>query len=175
MINAVPIYWDENGDGELSDEELRGVIAVDFLYPLKQFRHERLIMAGASIGITILAIIVTAIAVSMLLRRVTSPLRQLVDATKAISSGDLSSQITVESKDEVGLLASSFNQMAQDLRVNIDEKDRYAEELRKLNVELEDKVRERTRELEASRIADSKLQDKRSRQVKVRVPGQYVP
>ncbi|MGD8983883.1 MAG: response regulator [Desulfobacteraceae bacterium] len=163
MINAVPIYWDENGDGELSDEELRGVIAVDFLYPLKQFRHERLIMAGASIGITILAIIVTAIAVSMLLRRVTSPLRQLVDATKAISSGDLSSQITVESKDEVGLLASSFNQMAQDLRVNIDEKDRYAEELRKLNVELEDKVRERTRELEAKnrelQIANFKIRE----------------
>jgi hypothetical protein len=32
MINATPIYWDEDGNGELSDDELRGVIAVDFLY-----------------------------------------------------------------------------------------------------------------------------------------------
>ena len=121
MINATPVYWDEDGNGELSANELRGVIAVDFLYPLAQFRHERLAMASASIGITILAIIVTAIAVSMLLRRVTRPLHQLVDATKAISSGDLSTEIAVQSEDEVGLLASSFNQMARDLKANIND------------------------------------------------------
>jgi len=150
MINATPIYWDEDGNGEFSDDELRGVIAVDFLYPLAQFRQERLIMWGVTIGITILAIIVTAIAVTILLRRVTRPLHQLVDATKAISSGDLSTEIAVRSEDEVGLLGSSFNQMARDLRANIDEKDRYAGELAKLNVELEDKVRARTGELEAT-------------------------
>ena len=155
MINATPIYWDEDGNGEFSDDELRGIIAVDFIYPLVQFKNERLIIAGASIGITILAIIITTIAVSMLLRRVTSPLNQLVDATKAISSGDLSTEIKVQSKDEVGLLASSFNQMARDLKSSIDEKDRYARQLAKLNVELEDKVKARTRELEA---ANSELQ-----------------
>jgi len=163
MIKATPIYWDEDGNGELSDDELRGVIAVDFLYPLAQFRHERLVMWGVTIGITILAIIVTAIAVSMLLRRVTRPVHQLVDATKAISSGDLSTEIAVQSEDEVGLLASSFNQMARDLRANIDEKDRYAGELAKLNVELEDKVRARTRELEATnrelQIANLKIRE----------------
>jgi signal transduction histidine kinase/CheY-like chemotaxis protein len=163
MINATPIYWDEDGNGELSDDELRGVIAVDFLYPLVQFRHERLVMAGVSIGITILAIIATVIAVTMLLRRVTRPLHQLVDATKAISSGDLSTEIPVRSEDEVGLLASSFNQMARDLKANIDEKDRYAGELQKLNLELEDKVRARTKELEAAnqelKIANLKIRE----------------
>jgi len=163
MINATPIYWDEDGNGELSDDELRGVIAVDFLYPLVQFRHERLVMAGVSIGITILAIIATVIAVIMLLRRVTRPLHQLVDATKAISSGDLSTEIPVRSEDEVGLLASSFNQMARDLKANIDEKDRYAGELQKLNLELEDKVRARTKELEAAnqelKIANLKIRE----------------
>jgi signal transduction histidine kinase/CheY-like chemotaxis protein len=163
MINATPIYWDEDGNGELSDDELRGVIAVDFLYPLAQFRHERLVMSGVTIGITILTIIITAVAVSMLLRRVIRPLRQLVDATKAISSGDLSTEITVQSEDEVGLLASSFNQMARDLKANISAKDRYAEELAKLNVELEDKVRMRTRELEETnqelQIANLKIRE----------------
>jgi signal transduction histidine kinase/CheY-like chemotaxis protein len=163
MINAAPIYWDEDGNGELSRDELHGVIAVDFLYPLEQFRHERLVMGGVTIGITILAIIVTAIAVSMLLRRVTRPLNQLVDATKTISSGDLSTEIAVQSEDEVGLLASSFNQMARDLKANIGEKDRYARELGKLNVELEDKVRARTMELEAAnrelQIANLKIRE----------------
>jgi signal transduction histidine kinase/CheY-like chemotaxis protein len=148
MINAMPIYWDEDGNGEFSENELRGVIAVDSLYPIKQFRHERLVMAVATIGITLLAIIVTVIAVTMHLRRVTRPIHKLVGATKAIASGDLTTEITVESEDEVGLLASSFNQMARDLGRHIEEKDGYAHELKQLNVELEDKVKARTRELE---------------------------
>ena len=38
MVNATPIYWDEDGNGEFSDDELRGIIAVDFNYPLLQFK-----------------------------------------------------------------------------------------------------------------------------------------
>jgi len=150
MVNATPIYWDEDGNGAFSNDELRGIIVVDFNYPLLQFKRERLLMAGASIGITILAILVTTVTVSVLLRRVTRPLHALVHATRAISSGDLSTAISVRSDDEVGLLASSFNQMAKDLRTNIDKKDRYAAELATLNVELEDKVKARTSELETA-------------------------
>jgi len=134
MVNANPIYWDEDGNNEFSDDELCGIIAVDFYYPLMQFKNERLLMAGASIGITVLAILVTTIAVSVLLRRVTRPLHQLVNATRAISSGDLSTEIPVQSDDEVGLLASSFNQMARDLKINIEKKDRYAAELATLKI-----------------------------------------
>ena len=163
MINATPIHWDEDGNGELSDDELRGIIAVEFLYPLEQFRHERLVMWGMTIGITILAIIITVIATMMQIRRLTRPIHQLVDATKAISSGDLSTEIPVHSEDEVGLLAASFNQMARDLKANIDEKDRYAMELAKLNAELEDKVMARTSELEAAnrelQVANVKIRE----------------
>jgi signal transduction histidine kinase/CheY-like chemotaxis protein len=155
MINAMPIFWDEDGNGEISENELRGVIAIDSLYPVKQFRHERLVMAVATIGITLLSIMVTVLAVTMLLRRVTRPIHELVDGTKAIASGDLTTEIAAQSDDEVGLLASSFNQMARDLRRNIEEKDGYAHELTQLNVELEDKVKERTRELE---VANEELQ-----------------
>jgi len=150
MLNAMPIYWDEDQNGEISENELRGVIAVDCLYPIKQFRHERLVMAVATIGITLLSIIVVVLAVTLHLRRVTRPIHELVGGTKAISSGDLTTEIAVQTDDEVGLLASSFNQMARDLRRNINEKDSYARELSQLNVELEDKVRQRTRELEAT-------------------------
>ena len=163
MVAASPVYWDEDGNGRISEDELRGVVVIDFLYPLAQFRRERLFMAAASIGITALAIMVTAGAVSFLLRRVTRPLHQLVDATKAISSGDLSTEIPVQSEDEVGRLAASFNQMARDLKASIGDKDRYAGELAKLNVELEEKVRERTSELEETNrdlaVASRKIQD----------------
>ena len=150
MVNATPIYWDEDGNGEFANDEMHGIITVDFNYPLLQFKKERLLIAGASIGITILAILVTTITVSMLLRRVTRPLHQLVNATRAISSGDLSTEIPVQSDNEVGLLASSFNQMARDLKTNIEKKDGYAAELATLNIELEDKVKARTEEIETA-------------------------
>jgi hypothetical protein len=40
MINATPIYWDENGNGEFSDDELRGLIAVDFIGSIRISQHE---------------------------------------------------------------------------------------------------------------------------------------
>ena len=150
MVDAMPIFWDEDGNGEYSKNELRGAIVTDIIYPVKKYRQDRQIMALATLGITILAIIVTVIAVTFQLRRVTRPIIELVGATKSIASGDLSTAIAVDSEDEVGLLASSFNQMAQDLRRTIDEKDGYANDLKKLNIELEDKVKERTRELEVA-------------------------
>ena len=155
MVNAIPVFWDEDGNGELSKNELRGVIATDTIYPIKKYRQDRQDMALLTLGITILAIIMTVIAVTLQLRRVTRPIIELVGATKSIASGDLSTEIAVTTEDEVGLLASSFNQMARDLRLTIDEKDGYARDLKKLNVELEDKVKERTRELE---VANEELQ-----------------
>ena len=43
MVNATPIYWDEDGNGEFANDELRGIIVVDFNYPLLQFKKERLL------------------------------------------------------------------------------------------------------------------------------------
>ncbi len=155
MVYAMPKFWDEDGNGELSKNELRGVIVTDIIYPIKKYRQDRQIMGLATLGITILAIVITVIAVTLHLRRVTRPIIELVGATKSIAAGDLSTEIAVKIEDEVGLLASSFNQMAQDLRRTIDEKDGYANDLKKLNIELEDKVKERTRELE---VANEELQ-----------------
>jgi two-component system, NtrC family, sensor histidine kinase KinB len=44
------------------------------------------------------------------------PLRELTSATSRIASGDLDRPVPVESGDEVGILADSFNRMAERLR-----------------------------------------------------------
>ena len=53
--------------------------------------------------------------------------------------------------------------MARDLKATLGDKDRYADELAKLNVELEGKVRERTSELEETNrdlaVASRKIQE----------------
>lgn len=48
-------------------------------------------------------------------RNLIRPLAELTDATQNISQGDLNVRITTSSKDEVGQLVESFNEMAQNL------------------------------------------------------------
>lgn len=52
---------------------------------------------------------------ALLSRRITQPLTRLAHASHAVADGDLSVTLAIPSKDEVGLLASSFNQMVQNL------------------------------------------------------------
>jgi two-component system NtrC family sensor kinase len=71
------------------------------------------------------------------------PVKELVLGTKRISGGDLDHLIDVASNDEMGHLATSFNQMTLDLQ---DAQKQIQEGIRTL----ENKVEERTRELKAT-------------------------
>jgi signal transduction histidine kinase len=71
------------------------------------------------------------------------PIHRLTEVTKKLAGGDLSQRATVSSKDEVGTLATAFNQMALDLARSKEEIDQYSKTL-------EEKVRQRTQELEMS-------------------------
>jgi signal transduction histidine kinase len=52
---------------------------------------------------------------SLLAHSLTRPLRELSTATQAVAQGKLGYQVEVRSKDEIGQLADSFNQMSADL------------------------------------------------------------
>jgi signal transduction histidine kinase len=47
----------------------------------------------------------------LLSRTLTRPIRELTAATRAVSAGDLAQEVPVRSRDELGQLAASFNQM----------------------------------------------------------------
>jgi len=49
-------------------------------------------------------------------RMVLGPISQLTQAAERISGGDLESEVSVDSSDETGLLANSFNQMVRRIR-----------------------------------------------------------
>jgi signal transduction histidine kinase len=51
----------------------------------------------------------------ILARTLTRPLQELTTGTRAIAEGDLSHRVPVRSKDELGQLAQSFNQMGEQL------------------------------------------------------------
>ncbi len=55
----------------------------------------------------------------ILSRTLTRPIRELTRATHAVSEGDLSQQVPVRSKDELGELARAFNKMSTELSRSI--------------------------------------------------------
>lgn len=74
-------------------------------------------------------------------RSVTQPIRILVDAANRLTSGDLSQPIAYHRRDEMGQLAQSFEHMRVALLKRINE-------LAELNASLEQRVQERTHELQ---------------------------
>jgi two-component system sensor histidine kinase BaeS len=81
-----------------------------------EFLQRILSAAAISAGITVLISLVLG---AILARTLTRPLSELTAATKAMAGGQLNQQVTVRSKDEIGQLAGSFNQMSSDLTRNI--------------------------------------------------------
>lgn len=69
------------------------------------------------------------------------PVRNLTLGTQEIIKGNLSYRIRVRSKDEIGTLARSFNQMSQELQ-------RAQEEILEWTQTLEDRVAQKTEELQ---------------------------
>lgn len=68
--------------------------------------------AAISAGLAAFLALVLGIALA---RTLTRPLRELTAATQAMAAGQLNQQVTVRSRDEIGTLAASFNQMSADL------------------------------------------------------------
>ena len=66
--------------------------------------------------------VVAAIAFSYVFsRRLSRPVRALVEASRRVAAGDLQAKVTVTSNDEIGELASSFNTMAASLQARDDQ------------------------------------------------------
>ncbi|MGW5075455.1 HAMP domain-containing sensor histidine kinase [Rhodococcus sp. NPDC004095] len=71
------------------------------------------------------ALLVSLAVTQVLAHGMTSPLREMTAATRAMATGDLSRRVRATSRDEIGELARAFNQMAEDLEAD----DRYRREL----------------------------------------------
>jgi methyl-accepting chemotaxis protein len=99
-------------------------------------------LLGLIWGMALAVMLVGILSLTLLTRLfLTKPLGQFVAGTKKIAQGDLVYRVKVESRDEIGELASSFNAMTSDLS-------EAQEQLMGYTKELENKVAERTQALE---------------------------
>lgn len=79
-------------------------------------------------------------------KQIAGPIQRLTEVTGRLRDGELDAQAPVESADEVGQLATSFNRMAKQLKESFET--------------LEDKVKERTAELASANAAIGALNEK---------------
>jgi signal transduction histidine kinase len=104
-------------------------------------------------GFIILGIVSLATSFVMALgmsRSIVKPVRQLIQATGRIARGNLREAVTIESTEEIGILSQSFDDMRLKLAASLDS-------IQRQNLELEQRVRDRTRQLEEKQVVNTTL------------------
>jgi signal transduction histidine kinase len=131
---AAQIFGLDENYGQ-NEEKLLGVIQVG-LTPERINKKMQMILWTRSIPLGFIIVLV-GIGVSYFIASgVVKPVELLVKITDKVASGDLNQKVEISSRDEIGLLASQFNQMTKSLKQLIDEKEGVMEELKGLNKEL---------------------------------------
>ncbi|MFH0791693.1 MAG: PAS domain S-box protein, partial [bacterium] len=107
-----------NGDGR---EEIIGQVRV--FTSLVDMQNKLSELKRRIIEITLIVIIIAIAITFFLVKKITSPLKELVLATKIISDGDLTHKVKVMTNDEIGKLSISFNKMTEELSRTVVSKD----------------------------------------------------
>ncbi len=98
----------------------------------------------------LLIVVVLSAGIFLVFRqKVLHPVENLIDGARRVSRGDLRQPIPVDSPDEMGLLAGSFNEMMSVLDQSLQQRGQALDKLRDLNRTLEIRVEERTRAIES--------------------------
>jgi class 3 adenylate cyclase len=91
--------------GALGVAQLSSVV-INEVYPARD--QMIALFSAAVVGILLIG--------AFLAVQITRPVQRLVNASQAVADGDLTHQVAVESGDEIGLLAETFNRMVEKLR-----------------------------------------------------------
>jgi signal transduction histidine kinase len=111
----------------VTDRGSEGVISIFF--PSREMTTaiqslQRALLSVALIGIAL------AFSISWIWgRRLTKPLKELVRGTEQVAAGNYSAAVSIDSTDEIGALAASFNRMLEELGRSRAEVENYREEL----------------------------------------------
>lgn len=78
----------------------------------RRVQRTRLVLMGFGLA----AFLLTVLSANLLARKITRPIKNLVEGTRRLSRGDFCYRIPVISGDEIGDLTRSFNHMAEELQ-----------------------------------------------------------
>jgi signal transduction histidine kinase len=139
----------------LNNENDSTVAYLGIGHPINDFirmRYQAIVGFSVIIGFAIIFSVVLAFLFSA---KITKPIIAIVDGAKKIAESNFDDTIEVSSHDEIGLLAFEFNDMSKKLKdtlsklkLEINEREVAEIEIKRLNADLEDKIKKRTAELQ---------------------------
>ena len=107
----------------MEDGRILGVVVVGQVIPSAPAdisRARKTIVAVLTLTAAFIFLIALWIS-SLIAREITDPIQKLVAGTRELAGGNLDHQVNIDARDEVGMLADSFNQMTMRLRQNAEE------------------------------------------------------
>jgi signal transduction histidine kinase len=141
------------GGGASENEKTIGLAAVGMSLSLKRVNQTINSIYRNIVLLTGLVILAGIGVTVFLVRVIAGPVRQLAEAAKQIAEGDIGSHVDIKSRDEIGVLAQSFNRMAESVQQREGELRARAGELDRLNRQLvrqQQELREINARLEAA-------------------------
>ncbi len=111
-----------------AEQEILGFIKTDFSLA---FLDEAMFKQGLALTAYV---IIFVISVSLFLgiinyKIVTNPVQELVKGMETVAGGDLDHPVSVNSIDEIGVLADTFNSMIKDLKIAAEQKQKWTQTL----------------------------------------------
>jgi len=107
-------------DVKIAYKTLRNNMCLGAAVPAEEISKEIEILIFRITMATLLIIILAVILTVGVMKNIIRPLKQLTVAAHEISNGNLDVKIETQSKDEVGVLAQSFKETAQELKQRIE-------------------------------------------------------
>ena len=131
------------------DEWGRHDFTVRYLFSLSSLEEMKLGMFSTAFISSVIFILVSFLLIFFIFNRIiTAPVSDLIKGVRSMSEGNLGSKVKINSKDEIGELASAFNKMTIDLKKSQDSLKEYSENLEKLVTKRTEQLEDKTANLE---------------------------
>jgi signal transduction histidine kinase len=143
-----PVFSTPVPGGSNSGSRLVGYVAVGVSQTREMAQLTRINVMV--IGASCLVVLFSLPLAMALVHRIFQPIRQLVDATRKITGGDLETQVAIHRPDIIGTLARAFNDMVIWVRTQQQDLAFVNHQLSEANKDLEKKIEHRTGQLETA-------------------------
>ncbi|MDM8523283.1 cache domain-containing protein [Desulfococcaceae bacterium HSG8] len=108
---------------------------------VEKYLHTRYIAFVTLLSISMTGLVLAFIIKTIIERRIVVRVQRLKNGVEQVGAGDYEHTLKIAYLDEIGELTKAFNNMANDLR-------QYDSQVKEYNMQLEERVRERTSELQ---------------------------
>lgn len=96
-----------------NDYEISYIKEISYIYANKSFMFKLLMKLNVFLSL------ILGVVMIILSKIITKPINRLIKSTKEISEGNFSERVSINTDDEIGLLAKNFNNMADDIEDKI--------------------------------------------------------